>query len=220
MQQTSRGPREVASRGTLAAHTGGGPTDGNGRYVALTFDDGPSASTISLLDALTAAGVRATLFNIGSRVHQRPWLVAAQSTAGMWIGNHSWTHRHLTELSQVQISFEMRHTQQAIKRVTGYAPTLFRPPYGESGRTVRSAQTEFELAEVLWTVDSQDWNGASTTQIVRAADRMQAGDVLLMHDGIRTTVNAIPHIAANLRRRGLSFGKICPVTGRAIAPDA
>jgi peptidoglycan/xylan/chitin deacetylase (PgdA/CDA1 family) len=205
-------PREISRRGTLAAQV-------NGRYVALTFDDGPTALTVPLLDALGSAGVRATVFNIGARVHQRPSLVAAQLAAGMWIGNHSWTHRHLTELGQDQISFEMRQTQRAIQRVTGYAPTLFRPPYGESGRTVRSAQREFDLTEVLWTVDSQDWNGADPAQIVGAADRMRAGDVLLLHDGIRATVQAIPRLVANLHGRGLSIGMICPNTGRAIAPD-
>ncbi|MGC9671183.1 polysaccharide deacetylase family protein [Planosporangium sp. 12N6] len=189
-------------------------------YVALTYDDGPNSSTTnSLLNALKSAGVRATFFNIGSRAQQNPALVRAEQSAGMWIGNHSWTHPHLTQLSAAQVSSELSQTQQAIQQITGTAPKLFRPPYGETNATVKSAEAQLGLTEVIWSVDSQDWNGASTSQIVQAASTLQAGGVILMHDGYQTTINAIPQIVANLNSRGLCAGMISPATGRAVAPD-
>ncbi|MEV3984653.1 polysaccharide deacetylase family protein [Nonomuraea sp. NPDC049758] len=56
----------------------------------------------------------------------------------MWIGNHSWTHPHLTQLGAAQIQSELPRTQQAIQQATGAAPRLFRPPYGETNATLRS----------------------------------------------------------------------------------
>jgi peptidoglycan/xylan/chitin deacetylase (PgdA/CDA1 family) len=188
-------------------------------YVALTYDDGPTSSTGALLSALQSAGARATFFNIGQRAQANPSQVRAQQTAGMWIGNHSWTHPHLTQLGTSQITSELTQTQQAIQQATGTAPRLFRPPYGETNANLRAVESQLGLTEVLWSVDSQDWNGASTAQIVQAAGTLQAGGVIHMHDGYSTTINAIPQIVANLNSRGLCPGMISTATGRAVAPD-
>lgn len=188
-------------------------------YVALTYDDGPNGGTTTqLLNALRSAGMRATFFNIGSKVAQNPALTRSQVAAGMWVGNHSWSHPHLTQLSAAQISSELSRTQQAIQQAIGQTPRLFRPPYGETNGTVRQVEAQLGLTEVLWSVDSQDWNGASANQIVQAAGRLQPGGVLLMHDAYQTTINAVPQIAANLSSRGLCAGMISPTTGRAVAP--
>ncbi len=188
-------------------------------YVALTYDDGPLAGTTTqLLNALRSAGVRATFFNVGAKVAQNPALTRSQVAAGMWVGNHSWSHPHLTQLSASQISSELGRTQQAIQQATGQTPRLFRPPYGETNATVRQVEAQWGLTEVLWSVDSQDWNGASTSQIVQAAARLQPGGVILMHDGYQSTINAVPQIAAQLRNRGLCAGMISPTTGQAVAP--
>ncbi|WMT43555.1 polysaccharide deacetylase family protein [Paenibacillus sp. D2_2] len=189
-------------------------------YVGLTFDDGPNPSnTTNLLNALKQAGLRATMFNMGQNAQNNPSLVQAQVTAGMWVGNHSYTHPHMTTLSSSQMSSEITKTQQAIQSATGTAPKLFRPPYGETNATLKSIEQQNGLTEVLWNVDSQDWNGASTAQIVSAVGTMQNGDVILMHDQYQTTLQAIPQIAQNLKNRGLCSGMISTSTGRAVAPD-
>jgi peptidoglycan/xylan/chitin deacetylase (PgdA/CDA1 family) len=189
-------------------------------YVALTFDDGPnSGTTTSLLNALTANGLRATMFNTGQRAAANPSLVRAQVSAGMWVANHSYSHPHMTQLSAAQMAQEISSTQQAIQQAGGGTPVLFRPPYGETNATLRSVEAQYGLTEVLWSVDSQDWNGASTAQIVSAANNLQNGGVMLMHDAYQNTINAIPQIASNLRSRGLCAGMISPSTGRAVAPD-
>ncbi|MGW4115712.1 polysaccharide deacetylase family protein, partial [Actinosynnema sp. NPDC004786] len=127
-------------------------------------------------------------------------------------------HPHMTQLNQAQMTTEISQTQQAIQNATGTAPKLFRPPYGETNNTLKAVQAQFGLTEVLWNVDSQDWNNASTAQIVQAASTLQNGGVILMHDGYQTTINAIPQIAANLASRNLCTGMISPTTGRAVAP--
>ncbi|RCG26514.1 polysaccharide deacetylase [Sphaerisporangium album] len=188
-------------------------------YVGLTYDDGPNpGNTSTLLNALKSNGLRATLFNIGQNAQNNQALVRAQQDAGMWIGNHSYTHPHLPQLSGSQMQSELQRTQQAIQQATGTAPKLFRPPYGETNSTLKSVEQQLGLTEILWDVDSQDWNGASTAQIVQAAGRLQNGQIILMHDQYATTVQAIPQIAANLRSRNLCAGMISPSTGRAVAP--
>lgn len=186
-------------------------------YVALTYDDGPTAQfTRPLLTALQRAGARATFFNMGSRVQQQPSLASAQVQAGMWVGNHTWSHPHLTQLSQSAIAQEISSTQNAIRQATGQTPTLFRPPYGETNGTVQAEAQRQGMAQVLWTVDTQDWNGASTANIVRAATGASAGGIVLMHDGYQTTVNAVPQIVQGLQAKNLCPGKIVNQGGRAV----
>jgi peptidoglycan-N-acetylglucosamine deacetylase len=189
-------------------------------YVALTYDDGPNPGTTqSLLTALRNAGARATFFNTGQRVQQNPGLAQAQVAAGHWIANHSWSHPHLTQMSAAQMTQELSQTQSAIQSATGVTPRLFRPPYGETNGTLQSVEAQLGLREVIWSVDSQDWNGASTAQIVAAAGQLQAGGVILMHDAYQTTISAVPQIVSNLAGRGLCPGMISSSTGRAVAPD-
>ncbi|MDR6979829.1 peptidoglycan/xylan/chitin deacetylase (PgdA/CDA1 family) [Streptomyces sp. 3330] len=190
-----------------------------GGYVGLTFDDGPGGTTTALLNALTQNGLRATMFNQGQYAAANPSLVRAQVNAGMWVGNHSYTHPHLTQLGQSQIDSEISRTQSAVAGAGGGTPVLFRPPYGETNATVKAVEAKYGLTEIIWDVDSQDWNNASTDAIVQAAGRLTNGQVILMHDWPANTLAAIPRIAQGLAARGLCAGKISPQTGRAVAPD-
>ncbi|GHF61564.1 polysaccharide deacetylase family protein [Streptomyces thermodiastaticus] len=188
-------------------------------YVGLTFDDGPSNDhTPALLNALKQNGLRATMFNEGQYAAAYPAQVKAQVDAGMWVGNHSYTHPHLTQQSQAQIDSEISRTQQAIAGAGGGTPTLFRPPYGETNATLKSVEAKYGLKEIIWDVDSQDWNGASTDAIVQAVGRLTDGQIILMHEWPANTLAAIPRIAQTLAAKGLCAGMISPQTGRAVAP--
>ncbi|MFM9607854.1 xylanase deacetylase [Streptomyces sp. V2] len=187
-------------------------------YVGLTFDDGPGGNTQALLNALTASGLRATMFNTGQNAASYPALVRAQVSAGMWVANHSYTHPHLTQLPQAQVDSELSRTQQAIANAGGGTPRLFRPPYGETNATVQAVAAKYGLRQIIWDVDSQDWNNASTDAIVAAVGRLTHGQIILMHDWPANTRAAIPRIAQNLASRGLCPGAISPSTGRAVAP--
>ena len=189
-------------------------------YVGLTFDDGPTpGNTQNLLNALKSAGLRATFFDEGQNAQPNPSLVQATAAAGMWIGNHSWDHPHMTQLSTAQMSTEIGNTQQAIQQAGGGTPKLFRPPYGETNSTLKSVEAQYGLTEIVWDVDSQDWNGASVSSIVAANARLTNGQIILMHDWPANTVAAIPQIASGLASRNLCAGMISPATGRAVAPD-
>ncbi|MFG2040459.1 polysaccharide deacetylase family protein [Dactylosporangium sp. NPDC048998] len=189
-------------------------------YVGLTFDDGPSNDhTPAILNALQQNGLRATMFNEGQYAAAYPAQVRAEVNAGMWVGNHSYTHPHLIQQSQSQIDSEISRTQQAIANAGGGTPKLFRPPYGETNATLQSVEAKYGLTQIIWDVDSQDWNGASVDAIVQANARLTNGQVILMHEWPANTLAAIPRIAQGLASRGLCAGMISPQTGRAVAPD-
>src|SRR3954451_18084161 len=188
-------------------------------YVGLTFDDGPSnGNTPALLNALRQNGLRATMFNEGQYAAAYPAQVRAEVGAGMWVGNHSYTHPHLTQQSQAQVDSEISRTQQAIAAAGGGTPRLFRPPYGEPNGTVQTVEAKYGLRQIIWDVDSQDWNGASVDAIVQANARLGNGQIILMHEWPSNTLAAIPRIAQTLASRGLCAGMISPQTGRAVAP--
>ncbi|MDT0541875.1 MULTISPECIES: polysaccharide deacetylase family protein [Streptomyces] len=184
-------------------------------YVGLTYDDGPNpSSTQALLTALRAGGAKATFFIWGQHAEQYPDLLRAEQAAGMWIANHTATHAHLTQIGEPAAYHEIATAQSTIQRITGQAPTLFRPPYGETNAQVKSDAARLGLTEVLWNVDSQDWNGAGTQQIVQAAATLRAGGIILMHDGgYQSTVGAVPQILSGLAARGLCPGRITAGAG-------
>ena len=210
----------LAAAGTLAIGTAAPAQAATcSGYVGLTFDDGPSGNTPTLLNTLKQNGLRATMFNEGQYAASYPAQVKAQVDAGMWVGNHSYTHPHLTQQTQATVDSEISRTQQAIASAGGGTPKLFRPPYGETNATVKAVEAKYGLTEIIWDVDSQDWNGASTDAIVAAAGRLTNGQIILMHDWPANTVAAIPRIAQGLAARNLCAGMISPTTGRAVAPD-
>lgn len=183
-------------------------------YVALTFDDGPSASTSAILDALSANGqVRATFFNVGAQEQLHPDLVLAERDAGQWAGDHTYSHPFLDELPSYAVADEILGTQQIHDQLTGIRESLFRPPFGRTTAAIRATALSMGMTEVLWTVDTRDYAGATTPEIVATALTAHDKDIVLMHDaGYATTVAAIPGIIQGLAQRGLCAGKIVPTS--------
>ncbi|MFG1604951.1 polysaccharide deacetylase family protein [Actinoplanes sp. NPDC049265] len=177
-------------------------------YVGLTYDDGPSATTDQLLAALGANHLRATFFNQGNNSLDRPQQVRREVRAGMWMGNHTFTHPHLPQAGEPATFQEIASTQWVLRDLTGREPALFRPPYGETDDQVRADAARIGVLEVLWTVDSRDWAGTTAEEIAAAAHTLQPGGIILMHDWPPATIDAVPLIAQDLAARGLCAGRI------------
>ncbi|KQR07268.1 acetylated xylan deacetylase [Cellulomonas sp. Leaf334] len=190
-------------------------------YVGLTFDDGPNTGTTNqLISTLRNAGATATVFPTGSNAQSNASLMQAYKNAGLQIGNHSWDHPHLVNMSQSDIQSQLSRTQTAIQQTAGVTPTLFRPPYGETNQTLKNVESSLGLREVLWDVDSNDWNNASADAIRQAAARLTNGQIILMHDWPAATQQALPNILNDLKSRNLCTGHISSSTGRAVAPSS
>jgi Predicted xylanase/chitin deacetylase len=99
------------------------------RVIAMTFDDGPhQILTPQVLDILAARQIKASFFVVGNRVAQMPALVARIAQEGHEIGNHSWSHPHMSRMSDHAVLNQIDRTADAVGAATGHRPVLMRPP--------------------------------------------------------------------------------------------
>ena len=178
--------------------------------VALTFDDGPDpVHTRRVLEILDRYGVRATFFCVGHHVAALPDEVRRIAAAGHELGNHSWSHPYLPDLTADQLREQLDRTAEVVARVAGEAPTRFRPPYGALTPEVLAALEGYPTTLTMWDVDSRDWTRPGPERI--AATVLEAagpGSVVLMHEGAGDrgqTVQALPSIVEGLLERGLDL---------------
>ncbi|MFN8097573.1 MAG: polysaccharide deacetylase family protein [Dermatophilaceae bacterium] len=177
------------------------------KRVALTFDDGPADSTLDILAVLEEKQVPATFFVVGRRVQGRPDILArlAQS-AYAEIGNHSATHADLITLTADEVREQLQSTNTLVNKITGQALTAFRPPRGHHNEVVRQVAGECGLSVILFSLNPKDWadqnpRAASDTIISQARD----GDIVVLHDTLFSTAQAIGPIIDGLRARGFTL---------------
>jgi len=172
-----------------------------GRYVALTFDDGPGVYTQLGLRILRRARVRATFFLVGRNLARWGRFVRPELRLGA-IGDHTWTHPYLTAESDARITYELAETQRALERASRGPVQLFRPPYGAHDRRVDHESRALGMLVVLWTVDSRDSEGATPRQIyANIGAGLRPGAIILMHENRGQTIKALHLVLPLLRRR-------------------
>ncbi|HXS55810.1 MAG TPA: polysaccharide deacetylase family protein, partial [Hanamia sp.] len=170
------------------------PTVGKGHKLILTFDDGPSSEwTPKILDILEREKVPATFFLIGINAEQNIPLVQREYKSGFEIGNHTFTHHNIADMSLSRAALEMKLTRLLIESITGHSTILFRAPYNADSEP----QTYEELAPIERSrsenyltinesIDPNDWApGVSADSIFhRVVNQVQAGNasIILLHD--------------------------------------
>src|SRR5438132_6874176 len=194
-------------------------------YIALTFDDGPSATlTPKLLDLLAAHHIKATFFVIGENVAEQPEIVARAAREGHEIGNHSWSHPNFAKMSQENVRSQLQRTDDAIKNAIGKRPTLLRPPYGSiTEREKRWIHDEFGYEIILWDVDPLDWKRPGPAVVrSRILKETRPGSIVLSHDIHPGTIEAMPSTFDELEAKGFKFVTVSelldmatPITPRA-----
>jgi peptidoglycan/xylan/chitin deacetylase (PgdA/CDA1 family) len=180
----------------------------DGPYIAMTFDDGPSATlTPKLLDLLAAHHIKATFFVIGENVAQHPDIIARAAREGHEIANHSWSHPNLAKMSDEGVRRQLWQTDEAIKNATGTRPTLLRPPYGSiTEREKRWIHDEFGYQIVLWDVDPYDWKRPGPAVVRnRILQETRPGSIVLSHDIHPGTIEAMPSTFDALEAKGFKF---------------
>ena len=188
-------------------HLAKAPRNPDAPRVALTFDDGPAANTNRLLDTLAQYDAKASFFTVGSSIDANPAPVARALNEGHAVGNHTYNHPDLTTLGADGIRSELQRGNQAIAAATGgYTPNLLRPPYGSTNQTVNNIAAEFGLANMMWSVDTRDWEHRDSSLVCnRAVTNAYDGAVILMHDLHASTVDAVPCILDSLSSQGYEF---------------
>ncbi|GFE23554.1 deacetylase [Streptomyces nigrescens] len=174
------------------------------KCVALTFDAGPSENTDRLLDILKKEKVRASFFMLGkNHVEKRPAEVKRIDAEGHELANHTWSHQILTEISPDAAKREMSRLQEAVRKITGKAPRLMRPPQGRTDGSVSEISKDLGLAQVLWSVTAKDYQTNDSALITkRVLEQTERDGIILLHDIYRGTVPAVPGILKELKKRG------------------
>src|SRR2546423_7652222 len=188
----------------------------DGPYIAMTFDDGPSAKlTPKLLDLLAAHHIKATFFLIGENAAEYPDIVAREMREGHVVANHSWSHPNFGKMSDEGSRSQLRRTDDAIRSATGSRPILLRPPYGSiTARQKKWINQEFGYKIVLWDVDPLDWRRPGPNAVCnRIVKNTRAGSIILAHDIHPGTIEAMPCVLSQLEAKGFKFVTVPELIG-------
>ncbi len=205
-------------------------TVGKGHKLILTFDDGPSAEwTPKILDILEREKVPATFFVIGINAEQNIPLLKREYKDGFEIGNHTFTHHNIAEMSVSRAALEMKLTRLLIESVTGHSTILFRAPYNADSEP----QTYDELAPIQRSrlenyltinesIDPNDWAPGVTAdsilqRVIRQVETTNASIILLHDAGGETrqaTVEALPQIIHYFKKKGYVFASVSDLMGK------
>jgi peptidoglycan/xylan/chitin deacetylase (PgdA/CDA1 family) len=189
------------------------------KCVALTFDDGPVLDTTKVLEMLKAKNARATFFVLGMQATQYPDILKKAAAQGNEIGNHTFSHAKLQGAPAATVQTEVGRTQRIIKELTGKWPTLLRPTYGSTDKQLDGICKQHKLSQVLWSVDTVDWQDRDTKKIVeKVATQTQPGSIVILHDVKPTTVAAVPEILNKLSQKGFKFVTVSEIYGGQLKP--
>jgi len=183
------GPRPVSF-----ARTGNRflPSD-SPRELILTFDDGPDLRTTPIvLDELDRRGLKGLFFVTGWRLdgdrpedEARRDLLRKILAHGHMVGNHTFHHANLCKNPEVTAR-EIDSNTAIIEAVTGYAPTLFRSPYGAHCRSLDAALVARGLVDIGWNIDPKDWLhhdvATVTSTLAGKLSHFEGRAILLLHD--------------------------------------
>lgn len=171
--------------------------------IALTFDDGPSAHTDRLLDIFAKYGGKGTFFVVGNLIDSRKSTLVRIAGEGHEIGNHSWNHRQLTNLSDDEVRDQIMMTRAKIYDVTGVDCKIVRPPYGACNDSVRAVGAALGVSYVNWSVDTLDWKTKNADAVYNEIMKdVSDGAIILCHDLHKTTVDAMERVVPALIKKG------------------
>lgn len=175
--------------------------------VALTFDDGPDAErTPRVLDVLRKYDARATFFVIGRKVEEHPEIVARIVAEGHTVASHTYYHTPAwTMWREKRVTEELTKASDAVERVVGRRPLLFRPPVGITNPVIGRAVRKLGLTAVGWSVRSLDTIARHERVEVaqRVLRKVKSGDVVLLHDRCERADELLEMVLSELSRRGL-----------------
>lgn len=188
------------------------------KQIALTFDDGPHPTlTPKILQILAKYNIPATFFMVGQNVINYPSAAKQVIHAGHEVGNHTFTHPHIANLSEKAIFDEIGRCEDALEELCEYRPHLLRTPQGALTPSLERCLADDDYILVLWSLDTRDWDNKSTACIVRTVlENIKAGDIILMHDYIgynSKTPEALEQIIPKLLAEGYEFVTVSELLG-------
>lgn len=174
--------------------------------VAITFDDGPGGHTARLLDALAEYNIKVTFFVLGQSVERSPGLIRRMQAEGHQVANHSYSHKYLSQVDEATRANELKKTSDAIEALTGYRPSIMRPPGGYRSEAVYEEAKKQGMATVFWDVDTADWKYKDSDYVYNyLLNHTSKGRLILMHDIHKTTVDGFIRALPRLIEHGFTF---------------
>lgn len=174
--------------------------DKNKKMVALTYDDGPSIYTPRILKTLKENNSVATFFVVGNRVPMYSDTVKKAYDMGCEIGNHTYEHKSLPNLSETEVKRQISKTNKEVKKAIGEKPVIMRPTGGATNNNIKKW---VGMPSIIWSIDTLDWKTRNADSTKRAVlDHVKDGDIVLMHDLYSATATASETIIPELVRRG------------------
>ena len=176
------------------------------KYVALTFDEGPSEHTEDIVRILGEKGVKATFFVEGDKVAGASDALRAIEESGNELGTNAFADIDLGEMSATELRDQISRSFDAVENATGERPTLLRPPFGSFSDRNWADAMDLMGAVVTWNVDSGDWLLQGAASVVETvAGSVGNGDIVLLTDNEATagqTVEVLPQIIDRLKEAG------------------
>lgn len=173
------------------------------KVISLTFDDAPSPKTKELVDLLKSLEIKATFFILGCNLKYYKEELKYIYDHGHEIGNHSYSHPDFKKITVDKGIEEINKTQELIFDVINRYPRVFRFPYGSVNKEVLK---QIDLATVLWSIDSMDWENYQTDVILsRVRSNLKNGGIILFHDFKYFNKEAITTIVKELQTEGYTF---------------
>jgi peptidoglycan/xylan/chitin deacetylase (PgdA/CDA1 family) len=179
---------------------------GKRKSVALTFDDGPDPEfTPRILDILSEKNVKATFFVIGKKAEKYPDLLRRIDDEGHIIANHSYSHHYLIAFfSTSRLTKDLQRCGEVVSQVLGKTPAFFRPPFGVTNPRYGTAIRENGLNSIGWSLRSLDTRAASKYALIDAViSKLKKGDIVLLHDRLAVTTEALPDIIEHIHTKRL-----------------
>ncbi|PWV50705.1 polysaccharide deacetylase family protein [Chitinophaga sp. S165] len=183
----------------------------NEKVIAITFDDGPLLKhTPEILDILQQERVPAAFFCIGNRIEGNETLLRRIDTEGHVIGNHSFSHHFWFDMfGSGKMLAELKQMDDVVESVTTRRPRLFRPPYGVTNPNLAKAIIKGGYLPIGWNIRSLDTVAKDKDQLLeRIKKGIKPGAVLLLHDSMEVTVQALPLLLQHLKKEGYRIERI------------
>ena len=177
------------------------------KKIALTFDAAwDDADTDEILNILSAGNAKATFFIVGSFAEKYPESVKKFYGNGHEIGNHSYNHTLYGKLGKEEIKADIEKCNKTLESITGERPKYLRSPSGDYTDISETAAKECGMRTVQWSVDSLDWQGVGSDEMAqRVISAAENGSIILFHNGIKNTPDALRQVIADLSAKGYEF---------------
>lgn len=177
------------------------------KKIAITFDAAWSAEdTDELIKILKNHNAKTTIFAVGDWVDKNPEAVKKFHKSGHEMANHSDTHAAFSKISREEIKKEILDCNKKIEEITGFSPKLVRAPSGDYDNKSIEVAESLNMKMIQWDCDSLDWKLLSVDEMyARVTSNVQNGSILLFHNGVENTPEALDKILSKLEKDGYKF---------------